>query len=108
MGSMTTETTQTAVKPHVCSWCGERVKPGEEYKRYRYFEGGDAGTVKMHIECFDAMQIEVQEEGGWLEWSFGENERPVQTPPQDCGTPGTGECSCIKFGADPATCQRGP
>ncbi len=38
---------------------------------------GDASTVKMHPECFEAMQDAASEEGGWLEWTPGQ-ERPTK------------------------------
>lgn len=75
--SHTTEPTQhKAKKPHRCEWCWQRINEGEQYKRYRYFDGGDAGTVKMHPECFDAMQEAAHEEGGCFEWTPG-MERPM-------------------------------
>ena len=75
MSSMTETTTQNAAKRHRCSWCWQSIEVGEEYKRYRVFHQGDAGTVKMHPECFDAMQQEADEEGGFFEWTPGQ-ERP--------------------------------
>lgn len=30
----------------------------------------------------------------------------LQTEPEFCGKPGTGECSCAKFGSDPINCGR--
>lgn len=71
-----TETeTHVARKRHRCDWCWQFIEPGERYSRYRYFDGGDAGTVKMHTECHEAMQEAAREEGGWFEWSPGQ-ERP--------------------------------
>ena len=43
--------------------------------RYRFFNGGDAGTCKMHLECYGAMEQAAHEEGGWFEWVPG-MERP--------------------------------
>lgn len=77
MSHTTDPTTQTARKPHRCEWCWQPIQTGETYTRYRYFDGGDAGTVKLHPECFDAMQAEARECGGWLEWTPGEGERPT-------------------------------
>ena len=72
-----TETeTHKAKKRHRCDWCWQSVDAGETYKRYRYYAHGDAGTVKMHPECHDAMQVEANEEGGWFEWTPGQ-ERPA-------------------------------
>ena len=44
--------------------------------RYRFFNGGDAGTCKMHPECYEAMEQAAHEEGGWFEWIPG-MERPT-------------------------------
>lgn len=46
--------TLKARKPHRCMSCGETIAAGEEYKRWRCYEDGDAGTVKMHPECYAA------------------------------------------------------
>jgi predicted RNA-binding Zn-ribbon protein involved in translation (DUF1610 family) len=43
-----------ARKVHICLSCGERIEVGQEYKRWRCYDGGDAGTVKMHPECHKA------------------------------------------------------
>lgn len=74
MAETATETHQ-AQKRHRCDWCWQFVEVGEEYKRYRSFYQGNAGTVRMHPECYDAMQDAIIEEGGWLEWTPGQ-ERP--------------------------------
>jgi len=65
-----------ANKSHRCSWCWQRINDGETYKRYRAYDGGDAMTVKMHPECHDAMQEVARQEGGWIEWTPGQ-ERPI-------------------------------
>lgn len=77
MTHTTEPTTQHAKKRHRCEWCWQLIEPGDQYKRYRYYDGGDAGTVKMHPECFDAMQKEASEEGGYFEWTPG-MERPAK------------------------------
>lgn len=81
MGSMTTVTEQAAKKQHKCSWCGERIEIGERYTRYRVFMDGDAGTVKMHPGCYEAMLEAARHEGGWIEWTPGDAERPAAIPP---------------------------
>lgn len=68
--------THKAKKQHRCDWCWQFVNAGETYKRYRYYNGGDVGTVKMHPECHDVMQDEAREEGSWFEWTPGQ-ERPA-------------------------------
>lgn len=76
MASQTEATEHVAQKRHRCTWCWQTIAIGDQYKRYRYFDGGDAGTVKMHPECYGAMQEAAAEEGGFLEWTPG-MERPV-------------------------------
>ncbi len=75
-GAMTEPTTQHARKRYPCEWCGESINIGDEYTRYRWFSYGDAGTCKMHPECYEAMQAEAEQEGGWIEWCPGDQERP--------------------------------
>jgi hypothetical protein len=63
-----------AKKKHRCSYCGHVIQIGETYKRYRYFDGGDAGTVKIHPEClaaFDDLDPNDQQDG----FSEGDNPR---------------------------------
>ncbi len=79
MSHCTEPTTHQAIKQHRCSWCWQFIEIGDQYKRYRFFDGGDAGTVKMHPECFDAMQEEAAEEGGYFEWTPG-----MQRPQKSC------------------------
>lgn len=80
MSHFTETTTQKAKTLHRCSWCWQNIVPGEEYKRYRHFDGGDACTVKLHPECHDVMLEEAAEEGGYLEWTPG-MERPAKKEP---------------------------
>lgn len=77
MSDWTETTTQKARKRHRCTWCWEYVEKGEVYKRYRYFDGGDAGTVKLHLECHEAMLEAAREEGPGFEWTPGQ-ERPAK------------------------------
>ena len=70
MSKYATQTeTHNALKSHRCSWCSDRIDVGTVYRRYRFYDGVDAGTVKMHTECYDVMNVEAEEEGGWFEWS---------------------------------------
>ena len=72
---MTEVETHKARKAHRCEWCWQRIDEGAEYKRYRYYDGGEAATIKMHPECMGAMQDEAAEWGGDFEWTPGQ-ERP--------------------------------
>jgi hypothetical protein len=71
-----TETqTHRARKRHRCQWCWQFIETGELYRRYRVFDG-DASTVRMHPECYDAMQDDAADAGGFIEWTPGQ-ERPA-------------------------------
>lgn len=76
MACVSTHKTVRAKKAHVCHWCGERIELGELYVKYRWWNGGDAGTNKMHPECDKACADAAHEEGGWIEFLPGDNERP--------------------------------
>lgn len=69
-----------ARRMHVCMSCGEQINPGEEYRRWRCYDGGDAGTVKMHPECHD-MHVSDAEGLGVGPWEFSpfSHERPLGT-----------------------------
>lgn len=68
-----------ALNRHRCSWCWQFIEVGENYWRYRFFDNGEVSTVKMHPECYDAMQVAAREEGGFIEWTPGQ-ERPTVQP----------------------------
>jgi hypothetical protein len=78
MHSTPTET-HKAKKRHRCDWCWQFVEIGDIYNRYRVYDGGDACTVKMHPECHEATQEEAKAEGGFIEWTPGQ-ERPAAGP----------------------------
>jgi predicted RNA-binding Zn-ribbon protein involved in translation (DUF1610 family) len=67
----------TARVTHRCSSCGELVRPGEKYRRWRCYDGGEVGTVKMHPECHD-MHLEDARGLGGGPWEFTphSHERP--------------------------------
>lgn len=73
---ITETTTHNARKQHRCDWCWQFILPLNQYKRYRFYEGGDAGTIKMHPECYKVMQEEASLDGGYIEWTPG-MERPM-------------------------------
>ena len=69
--------TLTARKTHNCQSCGDLVNAGETYLRWRCYDGGDAGTVKMHPECYAMHQADADGMGGGP-WEFSpfSHERP--------------------------------
>lgn len=70
-----TESVKAAKKPHSCSWCAEHIDAGHPYKRYRWYDGGSANTVKMHPECYDASLELIALEGGEIEFMPGDSPR---------------------------------
>lgn len=72
MGDHTrTDVFRVARKPHRCTYCGERIEPGE---RYRYVTGTFEGrwyASKLHIECNNELN-----ESGEDEFTPYSNERP--------------------------------
>lgn len=85
MGTMTDPKEHRAAKVHRCSWCWGAIATGDVYQRYRYFCTGEAGTCKMHPECLDAMREAAHEDGGWIEWTPGQ-ERPTPNVRGEAGT----------------------
>lgn len=69
------ETVKAAKKRHRCSWCAEGIEVGETYKHYRSFGDDGWATVKLHQECYDAMEELAAEEGSDVEFSPGDNPR---------------------------------
>lgn len=76
MHCTTPEIIKAAKKRHICSWCGQRIETGDAYKRWRCYDGIDAGTVKMHPECCDVCTAELRKSGE-NEFTPYDNERPV-------------------------------
>ena len=70
--------TLTARKPHLCMSCGEAIRIGEQYRRWRCYDSGDVGTVKMHPECHE-MHNEDNRGLGFWEFTPFSHERPERT-----------------------------
>jgi predicted RNA-binding Zn-ribbon protein involved in translation (DUF1610 family) len=64
-----------AKKQHRCMSCGESIAVGEIYYRWRTYECGDAGTNRMHPECYE-MHSNDAVCGQW-EYTLYEYERPM-------------------------------
>jgi len=77
MPSMSAVAEHKSRKRRRCTWCWQFIEPGEHYKRYRTYDGDDSGTVTMHPECFDAMRQAARDDGGWIQWTPGQ-ERPAR------------------------------
>ena len=76
MCTFLSEETHRARKQHTCSWCGQKIEPGESYVRQRLIFEGEPVTNKFHPECDEASSIVAREEGGCFTFDPGENERP--------------------------------
>lgn len=42
-------------KERHCDWCAQKIEVGQPYESYRWADGSDGGTVRMHPECYEAM-----------------------------------------------------
>lgn len=73
--STTPQLIKAAKKDHRCDWCNTKIDAGESYKRYRWFDSGDAYTVKMHPECLDASTDLMQIDGESLQDGWGDFKR---------------------------------
>ena len=58
-------------KQRHCDWCAEMIEIGQPYESYRWADGSDGGTVRMHPECYKAMGAKGELEPD-LEWSPGD------------------------------------
>jgi len=54
MGQTINYSEQIAKKKHICWWCGEAIKAGEKYARWRYADAGECLPVLCHEECKEA------------------------------------------------------
>lgn len=83
-----------SLKVHICDWCAQRIEIAQPYKRWRWYDGGDASTCRLHPECYDAMQS-APHEGGAIEFTMGDNPRGC-----NCGFDrGCEQCAKRKAGA---------
>lgn len=78
--------TLKARKPHRCMSCGEAIAVGDTYKRWRTYDGGDAGTNKMHPECLAMHQADAVR--------FGENEWEYSPYDHERPEPEDRPCTC--------------
>lgn len=67
---------RTARKPHRCIWCGEGINTGQTYTYERSVFGGEMQHHHFHTECLDSMHDAAREEGGEIEFTPYDQERP--------------------------------
>lgn len=60
-----------ARKEHVCTWCCEKILPGETYARWASMDIDGATTNKMHLECLAS--VDAQQSGMW-EYCVGDGQ----------------------------------
>lgn len=77
------EVIKHAKKAHRCDWCAEKINIGDTYERWRWYDGGDAGTTKMHPECAYASSEVGKEEGYDFEYYPGMFRRGCGCDPSD-------------------------
>lgn len=58
---------------HRCTWCFSKIDVGHPYKKWMWFEDGNATTNKFHPECYEAA-LETAEYG-YFEITPGSNPR---------------------------------
>jgi len=64
--------THVARKTHKCSWCWQAIHTGDTYIKYRFYDSGDALTVRSHLECRKAIDDYIADNGGvCVEWTPG-------------------------------------
>jgi len=64
-----------ARKARMCYWCAELIEIGRPYEQWRYKDGSDIGTVRMHPACQAACRQLSTDEGPDLSWSIGDFRR---------------------------------
>jgi hypothetical protein len=81
--------TQKARRVWKCWWCGERIEVNEQYSSWRWADGSDVMTVRVHSECEQAWNALAVEDGyGYAEVEFGEFSRGCRCQ--------AGRCECEK------------
>lgn len=87
MAETTEPTTQRARKRYVCDLCGEAIEPRATYTRWRWFNCGDVGTVRVHPACEDEAQDcdWYDDLDGWPEMYPLREERALRAEEADHG-----------------------
>jgi len=69
--------THKARKIHICHSCGQQIQINHEYKRWRSYYEGDAGTNKMHPECLKMHQDDPYNKNRYWDYDLYNYDRPV-------------------------------
>ena len=64
-----------ARKARPCCWCAELIEIGTPYEQWRYKDGKDIQTVRMHPACQAACRQLSTDEGPDFSWSPGDFRR---------------------------------
>jgi hypothetical protein len=74
-------TVKRSRRQHECTWCAEGIEVGQPHYSYRWVaDGCDAGTVRMHPECYAAME-QAAKDDPWFSWSPGDFARGSTAEP---------------------------
>lgn len=63
MSHLTPVEKRTARKEHRCEWCFTTIEVGESHNRWAGTEEGQWYSMRVHLDCYDAMTREWHEVG---------------------------------------------
>lgn len=75
--TLLSETTRTAAKRHRCIWCWQFIERGERHIHEASVNDGAMQSHHWHPECRAAMLDEAAYEGGFIEWTPGQDRPPT-------------------------------
>jgi hypothetical protein len=91
---------KAAGKAHRCDWCNQLIDCGASYHRFRWYDGSEAGTTKLHPECHAAWSLWCGECQSGDEWDVGGMRRGCVCDPAGDG------CARCKPAPKTSTCNR--
>ena len=68
-----------AWKQRCCDWCADPIEIADEYQRVCWSDGGDSGTIDLHLECVRAMN-RASKATPELAWRPGDFKRGSTSP----------------------------